>query len=248
MLCFILEFTYIIRFNYVKFINLEKTFNNSGHLKYDYKGRFILLWIYLGRYVKLKSCRDLNSNFVSLLNVNQYFSIKKFYSFKNLKIYKGRYVDLIEVMADINFLQGSYQKIISKVSNNETFYSLNYNSFKKISYKLFNGSLSFMLVQRSIILKSVVNNVIDMVIQQAMVNILKHIFKPFFFNILYDCTCKLEVVKMNWVGITWLVKFNSCECFNIINRHRLVSILNEKIDDITFIDLIFKLFNSGVIG
>lgn len=38
------------------------------------------------------------------------------------------------------------------------------------------------------------------------------------------------------------------KCYDSMNRHRLVSILKEEIDDQRFIDLIFKLFNAGVIG
>ena len=53
---------------------------------------------------------------------------------------------------------------------------------------------------------------------------------------------------MNWAGISWFLKFNIEKCYDTMNRHRLVSILKEKIDDQRFIDLIFKLFNAGIIG
>jgi retron-type reverse transcriptase len=53
---------------------------------------------------------------------------------------------------------------------------------------------------------------------------------------------------MNWTGISWFLKFDVEKCYDNIDRHRLISILKEEIDDQRFINLIFKLFNAGIIG
>jgi retron-type reverse transcriptase len=62
------------------------------------------------------------------------------------------------------------------------------------------------------------------------------------------CHSALEKIHMNWTGISWFLEFDVEKCFDSIDRHRLISILKEDILDQWFFDLIFKLFNAGMIG
>lgn len=58
----------------------------------------------------------------------------------------------------------------------------------------------------------------------------------------------MESIRLNLTGISWFLEFDVEKCYDSIDRHRLISILKEDIKDQCFIDLIFKLFNAGVIS
>jgi len=282
-LCMAQYFVGSIGFSVVRPKNLEETHFNCGQLKYDYKGGSVNIEIHPGRYGKPESLRNINRNVISLSSAKELkstilikelertkrdFSSKSPHNFKNLKIYKGKYVDLIEVMADVVFLQGAYQKIsfnpevMVKKSGKQTFDGLNSNWFKKTSDRLLDGSFRFVPVKRLMIPKPnkpgrrllIISNSRDKIIEQAINMVLQYIYEPSFLDTSYGfrfskgCHSALESIRINWAGISWFLKFDVEKCYNSMNRYRLVSILKEKIDDQRFIDLIFKLFNAGVIG
>lgn len=68
------------------------------------------------------------------------------------------------------------------------------------------------------------------------------------FRVPRGCHAALEQIRINWAGISWFLEFDIRKRFDGVNKNRLVSIINEKIDDQMFLDLIHKLFNAGVIG
>lgn len=282
-LCMAQYFVGSIGFSVVRPKNLEETHFNCGQLKYDYKGGFVNIEIHPGRYGKPESLRNVNRNVISLSSAKELkstilikklektkrdFSSKSSHNFKNLKIYKGKYVDLIEVMANVVFLQGAYQKIsfnpevMVKKSGEQTFDGLNSNWFKKTSDRLLDGSFRFVPAKRLMIPKPnkpgrrllIISNSRDKIIEQAINMVLQYIYEPSFLDTSYGfrfskgCHSALESIRINWAGISWFLKFDVEKCYNSMNRYRLVSILKEKIDDQRFIDLIFKLFNAGVIG
>ena len=248
--------------------DLEGTQFNRGQLKYDYKGGSATIGAHPGKYGKPGSLRNSNRNVVLLSSGKRDFSTGKYHNFKNLKMYKGKYVNLIEVVADVDFLQGAYQKIksnpevMAKGSSEETLDGLNSNWFVKTSERLLDGSFRFMPARRLMIPKPnkpglrplTISNSRDKIVQQAMKMILERIYEPLFLDTSHGfrpsrgCHSALESIRMSWTGISWFLEFDVEKCYDTMDRHRLVNILKEKIDDQRFIDLIFKLFNAGVIG
>ena len=255
-------------FNVVRSQILEETQLNRGQLKYNYKGGPVIIEARLRRYGKFEGLSNSNKNVVSLSSVKRDFSSGKLNNFKNFKMYKGKYVNLIEVMTDIDFLQVSYQKIKSKYgvmvkrSGKETLDGLNSKWFKKTSKRLLNGFFRFTSTRRLMIPKPnksgfrllTISNLRDKIVQQAMKTTLEQIYEPVFLDTSHGfrpsrgCHSALESIGMNWTGISWFLEFEIEKCYDIMDRHHLVSILKEKIDDQRFIDLIFKLFNAGIIG
>lgn len=257
-----------IGFNVVRSQILEETQLNRGQLKYDYKGGPVIIEARLRRYGKFESLSNSNKNVVSLSSVKRNFSSGKWNNFKNFKMYKGKYVNLIEVVADTDFLQVVYQKIKSKDgvmvkrSGKETLDGLNSKWFKKTSKRLLNGFFRFTSARRLIIPKPnksgfrplIISNLRDKIVQQAIKMTLEQIYEPVFLDTSHGfrpsrgCHSALESIGMNWTDISWFLEFEVEKCYDIMNRHHLVSILKEKIDDQRFIDLIFKLFSAGIIG
>merc|ERR1712060_881123 len=99
-----------------------------------------------------------------------------------------------------------------------------------------------------------ISNSRDKIVRQAMKMVLERIYEPIFLDTSHgfrpskSCHSALESIRMNWTGISWFLEFNVDKCYDTMDRHRLVSILKEEIDDQRFVDLIFKLFNASVIG
>lgn len=44
------------------------------------------------------------------------------------------------------------------------------------------------------------------------------------------------------------MEFDIAKCFDTIDRHRLVNILKTKIEDLSSMDLIHKIFHAGLVG
>ena len=195
-LCMIQNYKNNIRFSVVKSQDLEETQLNRGQLKYNYKGDPAIIGTHPGRYGKPRSLRNSNRNVVSLSSAKRNFSTRKPYNFKNLKMYKGKYVNLIEVVANIDFLQDAYQKIksnskiVTKVSNKETLDDLNSNWFEKTSERLLDGSFNFTPAKRLMIPKpnkpglralNIINSR-NKIVQQALKMILECIYEPLFLD------------------------------------------------------------------
>lgn len=217
-LCITQDYADIIGFNVVRSQYLEETKFNRGQLKYDYKGGpAITIGVHLGRYGKLESLNNLNRNVVSLSSAKRDFSTGKLNNFKNFKMYKGKYVNLIEVLADVDFLQGAYQKIKSnqgvraKRLSEETFKGLNNNWFEKTSERLLDGSFCFMPARRLMIPKPnkpglrplTISNLRDKIVQQAMKMVLEHIYESLFLDASHgfrpsrSCHSALESIRVN---------------------------------------------------
>ena len=262
------DFTDNIRLSVVRSQDLEETQFNHGQLKYDYKGGLAIIGVHLRRYGKPGSLKTLIRNVVSLSSTKRGYSTRESHNFKSLKMCEGKYVNLIEVIADLDFLQAAYQTIksnpgvMAKGSSEETLDGLNSNWFEKTSEKLLDGSFRFMPARRLMVPKPnkqglrplTISNSRDKVVQQAMKMVLEQIYEPLFLDTSHGsrpsrgCHSALESIRMNWTGISWFLEFDVEKCYDSIDRQRLVSILKEKINDQRFIDLIFKLFNAGIIG
>lgn len=267
-LCMTKDQTKFIWFSVVGSKGLGGTHFNGEQSKYDYEGGLANIGVHLGRYGKPKSLCNSNRNVISLLSAKRDFSTGKSHKFKNLEMYEGKYVNLIEVVADVNFLLSAYQKIksnsgvMAKGSSDETLDGLDTKWFIKTSERLLDGSFRFAPARRLMIPKPnkpglrplTISNSRDKIVQQAMKMVLEQIYEPIFLDTSHGFRpsrgshSALESIRMNWTGISWFLEFDVEKCYDTIDRHRLVSILKEKINDQRFIDLIFKLFNAGIVG
>lgn len=248
---------------------LEGTSVRYERLKYDYKSGLPFVGGRLGRGGKPLNLSNSFRN-VALL---PYIIVRDFSSGESQKLsklikVKGKYVNLITVLADVNFLQGAYQKIksnqgvMARGSDKETLDGLDNEWFHKTSKRILDGSFQFRPARRVMIPKPnkpgerplTISNSRDKIVQQAMKMVLESIYDDKFLDTSHGfrpsrgCHSALEMIRMNWTGISWFLEFDVEKCYDNIDRHRLVSILREDIEDQRFIDLIFKLFNAGLIG
>lgn len=185
-----------------------------------------------------------------------------------LNSYKGKYTGLIDIVGDPNTLISAYEFIKSKLGNmtsaadHETLDGIRESWLFNMATMLKNGSFKFKTTRRVNISKPnkqvkrplTIDNPRDKIVQQAIRMVLEQIFEPEFsptshgFRKSKGCHSALEQIKKSWAGISWFLEFDIRKCFDEIDRHRLISILREKIDDQRFLDLIYKLFNAGTIG
>ncbi|KAJ8435513.1 hypothetical protein Cgig2_010060 [Carnegiea gigantea] len=59
------------------------------------------------------------------------------------------------------------------------------------------------------------------------------------------CHSALRRIKEEWGTSRWFLEFDIFQCFHTIDRHRLISILKEEIDDPLFFYSIHKVFSAG---
>lgn len=154
------------------------------------------------------------------------------------------------------------QYYIGLTSGSKTYDNINNKWFYQTAKELKNGSFKFKAVKRLVIIKPnrygnksfTVSNFKDEIVQQAISMILEQVFESEFLAASYDfrafrgCHGALKQIKMNWAGISWFLEFNIRKCFEEMDKKRLINILQEKIDDQSFLNLISKLFNVGVVG
>ena len=263
-----LNFFSVVRYYAVVSQDLEKTSIGHGRLKYNYKSGFAGLGKRSGRYGRPLNLNNSLRNVVPLPNAKRDFSSGGSHEFKKLMKCNGKYVNLIEVLSDVDFLQGAYQKIksiqgvIAKGSDSETLDSLDYNWFYTTSKRLLDGSFQFRPARRVMTPKPnksgkrpfTISNSRDKIVQQAMKMVLEVIYDGKFLDTSHGfrpsrgCHSALKMIRLNWTGISWFLEFDVEKCYDNINRHRLINILKENIEDQRFLDLVHKLFNAGVVG
>jgi retron-type reverse transcriptase len=130
---------------------------------------------------------------------------------------------------------------------------------EKIASKILSGCFRFKNVRRVEVFKPakrflIVGNFRDRVVQQVISMILEQIFEARFlrtshgFRVTRGCHIALKQIQCEWFGISWFLEFDVYKHFDIINRRRLINILREDIGDLSFLNLISQLFDSGVVG
>ena len=91
----------------------------------------------------------------------------------------------------------------------------------------------------------------DKLVQECLHLILEAIYEPNFhenshgFRAGRSCHTALESLRRNWVGTKWVIEADITECFERIDRHRLLDILRERIHDDRFINLVRKFLDAG---
>ncbi len=94
----------------------------------------------------------------------------------------------------------------------------------------------------------------DEIVQQAMKIVMEHIYEPIFLDISHGfrpgrgCHSGLEQICLKWTGASWFLEFGIKRCFDSMDRHKLVFILQKHIEDQRWMDLVHKPFSAGLVG
>ena len=91
----------------------------------------------------------------------------------------------------------------------------------------------------------------DKLVQEVMRMILESIYEPIFddnshgFRPNRSCHTALEKLKKDFTGVKWFVEGDIQGCFDNINHNVLISLINNKIKDARFVQLIYKFLKAG---
>jgi group II intron reverse transcriptase/maturase len=91
----------------------------------------------------------------------------------------------------------------------------------------------------------------DKLIQEVLRMILEAVYEPVFLNNSHgfrpnrSCHTALKSIKKEFTGIRWFVEGDIKGCFDNINHQVLINIINNKIKDARFIQLIWKFLKAG---
>ena len=249
-----------IRCNKVISRFLKGVIYKYGLHKYGYKGRFFYLKICSGIYWKVWSFSNLKKKSVQFLYLKNYYSSWESYSFKKLNVYKGKFVNLIEILADIHVLWYAYKSIKFNFPttvqnlNLKTFDRINDLLFIRISKMILKGFFQFCSARNIKILRSndwdvqmlTVKSFKNSVLYQSIQIILRHTYGSKFLGTLWEFWfikndhSALKKIRMNWTGVSWFLNFNIKWCFNSISKYLFVNILKTEIEDSKFINLVLK--------
>ena len=91
----------------------------------------------------------------------------------------------------------------------------------------------------------------DKLVQEVLRMILEAVYEPIFFKYSHgfrpnkSCHTALKDIKHLFPGTRWFIEGDIKGCFDNINHHILVDIINSKIKDASFIQLIWKMLKAG---
>jgi group II intron reverse transcriptase/maturase len=179
--------------------------------------------------------------------------------------------NLLEFISDPSILLAAYEQIKSKPGNltagadpeRETLDGLSKDWLLRSSRALRAGNYKFRPARRVLIPKPkkpgetrplTVVAPRDKIIQQAMKMGLEAIYEPTFMDTSHGfrpnrgAHTALNQIKYKWGGTSWFLEFDIQKCYDTIDRHRLVNILREKIDDEPFFHLFNRMLNCPVVG
>jgi group II intron reverse transcriptase/maturase len=189
--------------------------------------------------------------------------LRKFNSdrhWKNRDLYRLMYKEDLYILA--------YEQIKSKPGNmtpgtdGETLDGLSLETIREIIREMKTEQFQFKPVRTTVIPKANgkmrklgIPCVRDKVVQQVMYLILAAIYDSpegaYFretshgFRPNHSCHTALREMREKWSAANWLIEGDIRSCFDEIHHGTLVAILNKKITDQRFINLIWKLLNAG---
>ena len=91
----------------------------------------------------------------------------------------------------------------------------------------------------------------DKLVQEVARMLLAGIYEPIFsdrshgFRPRHSCHTALEQIRRNWAGVKWIVIVDIQGFYDNINHHKLVELLEQKIDDKRYINLIKLMLKAG---
>lgn len=174
----------------------------------------------------------------------------------NLNLYKFMYKKELYLKA--------YDKLKSKPGNMttalypETVDGISNQFFEEVINSMLNRSFKFKPIRRIMILKNLggerpltIASPRDKIVLECIRIILEKIFEPTFkesshgFRIGHSCHTALGYFVENSKDIKWVIEFDIVKCFDKIDNKILFEILEQRIGDKNFLDLIRKSWNSG---
>lgn len=172
---------------------------------------------------------------------------------------------LIDILGDQNVLKVACEIIklkfgtVTHTVKSKALGSIHKEFIKKTARKILSSCFKFKNIRRVEVLKPIkrlliIGNFKDRVVQQAVSMILEQIFESKFlrtshgFRVAKGCHSALKQIQYEWSSTSWFLEFDIYKHFDVINKRRLINILSEHIDDLSFLGLITQLFKSGVIG
>ena len=91
----------------------------------------------------------------------------------------------------------------------------------------------------------------DKLVQEVMRMILEAVYEPIFLDVSHgfrpnrSCHTALEQIKRDFTGARWFVEGDIKGCFDNIDHQALTAIVNSKIKDARFIQLLWKFLKAG---
>lgn len=93
----------------------------------------------------------------------------------------------------------------------------------------------------------------EKIIQEIIRMILEAIYEPSFLNCSHGfrkdkgCLTAINYIRQNFDGVSYIIEGDITKCYDSFNHKRLVTLLQRRIHDQKFINLIYKLLKSGYI-
>lgn len=180
----------------------------------------------------------------TMIDINLYdqFILSKdllYFAYNKLKSKPGMMTPGIKPMTLDGMSEEICDKIISQLSDN----SFKFSPAKIIEIPKSNGKTRVLSI----------GTPIDKLVQEMMKIVLESIYEPLFsnnshgFRLNKNTHSALRQIFTTFKGCTWWIEGDIKECFNSISHNTLIQILQNKIKDQKFIELIKKLLNAGYI-
>jgi len=93
----------------------------------------------------------------------------------------------------------------------------------------------------------------DKIVQEVVRIILEQVYEPIFsenshgFRPEHSCHTALSQLVKPWTGVKWIIEFDIKNFFDSINHHKMIELLEKKIDDKRLISLIRKMLKAGYV-
>jgi retron-type reverse transcriptase len=172
--------------------------------------------------------------------------------------------NLIKLVSDLDLLIIAYDNIKSKPGNmtpsthSETLDGISKEWFETISNKILDESFRFSPARRINIPKAsggtrplMIAPPRDKIVQEALRIILEAIYEPIFLDSSHgfrsnkSCHTALKSFYNDFKHSQWLIEGDISKCFDCIDHHRLMKLIEDKIKDRKFTRLISKSLKAG---
>lgn len=185
----------------------------------------------------------------------------------NKKDQKYINTNLSKILSTPDMLILAYERIKSNPGNMtegvdaETLDKINKDWFKKIAKEIATGEFKFKASRRIQIPKSKggmrslgIPSPRDKIVQEGMRILLEAVFEPTFLPTSHGFrTGHSPHTALNWIRIKfgqmrWYIEGDISKCFDKLNHNLIINLINEKVKDQVFIDLIRKALKAGYIN
>lgn len=190
-----------------------------------------------------------SEEFKNLLN-----NVKNNSTCKNLSLIMSDPKFLIACWTSLKFKSGSAASAL----NSNTFDGIKTEWFHETAKSFRNGNFSFQPARKTCISKPngklkllIMPSLEDKIVQESMRLLLEIIFEPTFKNSNYGfrpnrgCDSALNSIKMKFGESKWFIESDVDQQFSTLNYGILIKLIEKRIKDQPFIDLLWKYFKIG---